>query len=172
MDVQVSKIRKIRGQPEGLDNITVFVEDPAPGKGKIIIECYGKSWSLFWPAMGDKKLGEFFQSCGNDYLIGCLAPGLSPDRSTDDPALIRKKLLKDLELNVGSLTALRVEELKDLVESTPDELIEWDKLAALVYGEEWFLYPMPTEEDRDYSYLSRIVDGVKNILEYVDGLVL
>jgi len=35
-----------------LDPITVFIEEPEPGKARITIEVYGDDWSYYWGNMG------------------------------------------------------------------------------------------------------------------------
>lgn len=71
------KILRIE-EAEGLDPIHVFIQDVAPGKGRIILECYGQAWSAFWPAMGNWGVAEFFENAGSEYLLGCLLPPLRP----------------------------------------------------------------------------------------------
>ncbi|SER36307.1 MULTISPECIES: hypothetical protein [Pseudomonas] len=56
-----------------LDPVTVILEDYAKGQGKIIIECYGSSWSSYWGAMGGRSVAQFFIDCDSDYLIGCMS---------------------------------------------------------------------------------------------------
>lgn len=52
----------------GLDPVSVFLEDFESGKGKITIECYGKYWSAYWGAMGERTISEFFSSCSDNKL--------------------------------------------------------------------------------------------------------
>ncbi len=71
-----------------LDPVTVFLEDlgqrtyeydDKPShisrQGKVIIECYGESWSAYWGGMGDRQVAKFFADCSVDYLSGCLVRG-------------------------------------------------------------------------------------------------
>lgn len=51
-----------------LDPITVVYRDESPGRGGIIVECYGKAWAAFWGGMGAKTVREFVASCDPDYL--------------------------------------------------------------------------------------------------------
>jgi hypothetical protein len=69
MNITSSTVTKlvITGAPN-LDPITVYAEDIGPRQGKIVIECWGKSWSGYWGGMGDCMLAEFFCSCSVDYL--------------------------------------------------------------------------------------------------------
>jgi len=76
------KVQKVSGEVfrieevAGLDPIHVVIQDVAPGKGRIILECYGQAWSAFWPAMGNWGVAEFFENAGAEYLLGCLLPPL------------------------------------------------------------------------------------------------
>jgi hypothetical protein len=49
-----------------------MVDNISDGKGKITIDCFGSSWTYFWGSMGYPTLEEFFLSCDNSYLQGCL----------------------------------------------------------------------------------------------------
>lgn len=68
-----SEIFTIYGAPS-LDPITVVLQDLAPEKGRLIVECYGRAWSAFWGAMGDRSLAEFIASCDADYIQTKLSP--------------------------------------------------------------------------------------------------
>lgn len=58
-----------------IDPITVFLQDFGPGKGRIVIECFGEAYSHYWSAMGgDQTVRQFVVSCGRDYLVGKLWP--------------------------------------------------------------------------------------------------
>lgn len=52
-----------------LDPITVILQDLAPGKGRIIIECFGMAWSAYWNAMGGKSVGDFVARCDSEYIV-------------------------------------------------------------------------------------------------------
>lgn len=73
MDIERSTVTKIKlTSLEILDPITAYIEDLGESKGKITIECFGKSWSAFWGGMGGRDLTGFFNSCDVDYLSNCL----------------------------------------------------------------------------------------------------
>jgi len=57
----------------GLDTITVYYRDYTMGHGRITIVCWGKSWTSYWSAMGDRSIAEFFYYGGEEYLIGNLS---------------------------------------------------------------------------------------------------
>lgn len=92
MKIEKSKIEKLKiTEAKNLDPVSVYLEDFEPGKGKIIIECYGKSWSSYWGAMSGRTISEFFFDANNDYLACKLANGIqsrvyeSPDDEIGEP---------------------------------------------------------------------------------------
>jgi len=92
MKVEKSKVQKFKiTEVKNLDPVNVFLEDFEPGKGEIIIECYGKAWSVYWGAMGSKPISVFFCYVDNNYIIGKLDGGLcsrvyeSPDDEVGTP---------------------------------------------------------------------------------------
>lgn len=62
---------RIDGAP-ALDPITVVFRDAEPGRGGIIVDCYGKAWSAFWGGMGNQTVKQFVASTGPDYLMNRL----------------------------------------------------------------------------------------------------
>lgn len=68
-------LQVVNGQ-KGLDPITVVWLDLEPGKGKLIIECYGRAWASYWNAIGDRSLRSFVTTCDVDYLAGSLCGGV------------------------------------------------------------------------------------------------
>ena len=53
-----------------LDPIRVYIEDYAPGKGRITISCYDAAWVGYWGVMGDRSIVKFFTDCDAEYLAG------------------------------------------------------------------------------------------------------
>lgn len=79
-------ITDLMGAPYNVDPVTVIIEDLGvraerdehkTRQGKIIIECYGESWSYYWGSMSDRLVAQFFTDCSVDYLAGCLKRGTS-----------------------------------------------------------------------------------------------
>ena len=68
---QVLTITKARS----LDPITVVLRDLEPGKGQLLIECYGRAWSAYWGAMGSKSVAEFVRTADEGYVMNCLVRG-------------------------------------------------------------------------------------------------
>lgn len=57
----------------GLDPVRVIIQDIGPGQGRVIIECFGRAWGCYWPAMGGKTVSEFIIMCDVDYLVNALS---------------------------------------------------------------------------------------------------
>lgn len=54
----------------GIDPVTVVLQDLAPGKGRLIVECYGRAWSAYWGAMGETRtVAEFVSASDGDYVV-------------------------------------------------------------------------------------------------------
>lgn len=178
---QVTKllISDLMGEPHKLDPVSVIIEDHAPGKGRIIIECYGKSWSAYWGAMSGRPLAEFFCNCSADYLIGSLAGSLQAKRFS--PAALKvmaKKSIIDRRrcspgyweygdmLDKDDAAALwrEVDEEIDLIDS---DTACWQhtELLSKLFGEEWWHRASEAlEPNPDYLYLARIVGAVQQAL--------
>jgi len=77
---------------EALDPISVILEDLGSSthksedgdrisrQGKVIIECYGESWSAYWGGMGNRTVEQFITGESVEYVVGCLARGGVIDR--------------------------------------------------------------------------------------------
>ena len=153
-----------------LDPISVILEDIEPRKGKIIIECYGESWSAYWGGMGSHSLSEFFRISSNQYIIGYLAPTMDASVVCYDDLdeFLKKKLCEErrlLEFNKEEARELfnKIEEEcqneKDWAQYSPEAADIFETL----FGEMWFTFA-PEVENHKYKYLSRIVDTVKAAL--------
>ncbi len=57
---------------KGLDPVTAVFRDAGPGRGELIVACYGKSWSAYWGAMGDETVKEFVRTCNRGYICNKL----------------------------------------------------------------------------------------------------
>jgi hypothetical protein len=55
------------------DPITVFFQDFEPGKGRMVMECYGQAWASYWGAMGNHTVRDFVKTAGPDYLVNKLS---------------------------------------------------------------------------------------------------
>ncbi|MCX4025141.1 hypothetical protein H0A36_30080 [Endozoicomonas sp. SM1973] len=160
MKVEQSKVTKIKlTDLERLDPITVFLEDFELGKGKITIECYGKSWSSYWPGMGG-TIAEFFIRCDEDYLIS----NLSGERSTkvaegeDLQADAKQRVIK-MRRN-KEISSREAKELFEDIERL-DMYQENYGLISQLYGDDDWIYNLPEVPNPDYQYLCRIIKSVQ-----------
>jgi len=70
------QVREIRiPARNNLDPISVFVQDQAAGRGRIVVTCYGNAWQAFWGAMGNRTVMEFVAQCDADYVAGNMISG-------------------------------------------------------------------------------------------------
>ena len=154
----------------GLDPLTVFLENFAPGRGGITIKCAGKSWSTGWGAMGGRTVEQFFVSCDDDYLIGCLS-SIRPDIAVTDSDKLEPWLRGEI---------VKMRRAKDLKKDTARDY--WNDAACIVItsswcshselmeaviGDDWWHF-LPTVENPEFTYLTRIVRTVREGLrEYL-----
>lgn len=74
--IELGQVREIRIPARNrLDPISVFVQDQAVGRGRIVITCYGNAWQGFWNAMGDRTVIQFVAQCDRDYVAGSMLQG-------------------------------------------------------------------------------------------------
>jgi hypothetical protein len=74
--IDLGQVREIRiPARNNLDPISVFIQDQAAGRGRIVVTCYGNAWQAFWGAMGDRTVMEFVAQCDADYVAGNMISG-------------------------------------------------------------------------------------------------
>lgn len=130
---------------EKLDAVTVYVTNYKRGAGKIVIECFGKSWANTWMAMGDRTIQEFFASSSNDYILNKLIGNL--DR-TDFDEIERIADSKGFEI----------------VATSDFELAMQASDLEKCFGVEWYM-GLPKCRTEECNYLERIVDSIKMAFE-------
>lgn len=89
---------------QGLDPITVFLEDLAPRKGKITVSCWDKSWHAYWGGMWDgHTLAQFFCRLDEHYIIGYFSPSMGAMRFSNDALmkLARKAVVDRRRMRKG-----------------------------------------------------------------------
>lgn len=159
-----------------LDPITVFAEDIGPRQGKIVIECYGRSWSAYWGGMGERCIAEFFCSCSVDYIAGRM--GEVQSDITDSKAIADGARRQIIELRRGQLLSnghrlgrhdITTKEARELWEEVEyahfgDDGWGESKLMEKIFGDEWW-YRLPTKPNPDYQYLCRIISAVQDALK-------
>lgn len=180
MEIEITTIEKVRlTNMEKLDPIDVFWDVTSPTSGKVTINCYGKSWTSFWPAVGEKGIKAFFKRSSNCYIIGYLDNNLEstePDWDEYKSILAKKARKASIE------DRIRDTELEDIIYAIND--MDEDTLNNLKKSEPYSFDPsslllhegldedvindfldldidIPTQAHHDYAYLSRIVDAVK-----------
>lgn len=162
MQIEQTQLTKLTlTELEALDPVSVIVEDYVPGKGKIIIECYGQSWSAYWGGMSGRCLADFFCSCDEHYIAGKLS---SINAEVDDFDALTDKVRKEI-------IKLRRERELDKWEARDF----WGEAGYLdchssvemrcgimqrVFGDEWW-YCIPTKQNHHYEYLCRIIKAVQ-----------
>jgi hypothetical protein len=124
-----------------LDPVTVYVTNYEIGKGKIVIECFGKAWSCYWPGMGDRNLQQFFFGCENDYILSKM---LENTRQTDFDEV------NDIAHKNGSLLCV----------TNDAEIAMATEEMARIFGDDWYM-DLPKCNTPEYYYLGRILNAVK-----------
>lgn len=180
MKVESSTVSKlVITEVEGLDSVSVFLEDFGPGQGKVTMSCAGKSWTSFWGAMGDRKIAQFVTSCSADYIIGCVSPCLrSVQFSSDQLIKIAERCVIDRRRNRNGSEWNWMDEfdkrearslfdqLHDLRGSTSMECWHHTELLSKLFGDEWWhRADDATEPNPDWYYLERIIDAVKEAIK-------
>ncbi|HEY0963411.1 MAG TPA: hypothetical protein VGE69_13755, partial [Pseudomonadales bacterium] len=73
---QAVRVIRITGV-DGLDPVTAVFIDLEPGKGKLMVECFGCAWSAYWNAMGARNVVQFVTASDPDYLANSLVRGMN-----------------------------------------------------------------------------------------------
>lgn len=173
MQVSVTHTTKIvLTQLARLDPVTIYLDNPMLGRGKITIECFRKSWSSSWPSMGGRRVEEFFISCDDEYLASSLStcsshiPVTEPSALCDylRPMIIQQRRAGELEKK----QARRFWNEADTITLTSDYCSNTE-LMYDVLGDDWWL-SLPQKENPDYNHLVRIIQAVREGLrEYIKG---
>ncbi|AQS40227.1 hypothetical protein Sps_05158 [Shewanella psychrophila] len=178
MKIEQSTVTKIKlTEIKDLDPVTVILENYAPGKGKIIIECYGESWSSYWGAMSGDSIEEFFVRIDHGYAANNLRymESVIDDFEAITP-LVRQRIIT--KRRQGSISALAARELfnqedwTDLVPThpyddwLPPSLVDESDFKGLELEE----ISIPQKPNPDYQYLCRIIENVQQGLKlYIDS---
>jgi len=160
MKIEQSTVRKLLiSGVDQLDPLTVIIEEFKLGECRVIITCYGDSWTAYWGSMGG-TLAEFFARTSPCYLVGCFAPALQSIISDAEglPSFLRKEIINQRRK-------------KDIDKRTARELFDnvWDmgspnedkSLMDDIFGNEWWFTDFPTITNPNYEYLTRIVEAVQ-----------
>lgn len=173
MEIKRTVVEKIRiediNASHRLDPVEVIIENYGEGAGKILISCWGESWTGYWGSMGG-TVEEFFQRVSNDYLINKMSDyqSMVPDIERDGDYL---KSLVIKERRAGNITRFEAINAWNHIEifspdrhslcyaQTPEELKFIGELC-----EPWELN-WPKTESPKYAYLERILDLVREVIK-------
>lgn len=160
MKLQVSTNIKLGlTELDRLDPVTIYLENFEPGRGRITITCFRKSWS----AMSGRTVEQFFVSCDDEYLAGNLSTCRSHVPITDMGELgeyLRGKIIQ--QRRCGELEkddALKFWNEADSVTLTNDYCSNTELMEA-VLGEDWWM-DLPEKENPDYTHLIRVIQAVR-----------
>lgn len=167
MNIETKQITTLRiTDVAGLYPVTVYLENYQPGMGKITIECWGKSWTASWGAMGGDRIEQFFCRCDEHYLAKNLS-GVTSDIFDEDAAqdMVKKSILELRKSDEipgwearGALDALESYEHEHDYMTSDNEVIQQ------VIGSEPWNTDWPTKQNPDYAYLCLIINTVKKAL--------
>ena len=126
---------------EGLDPVTIYVTNYEPGRGKIVIECYGEAWAAFWGGMSGQTIQQFITDSHNDYIINKMVKNT---RQTDFDEIEKQAKKRGYEIcaTTDVEIAMQAHEMSEC------------------FGSDWMM-DLPTCSTPEYCYLSRILDAVK-----------
>lgn len=165
MKIEQSQVTKLLlTELDRLDPVTVLLEDYGDNRGKVIIECYGKSWSTYWGSMGG-TLTWFIQAMDSGYIANCLDRGgdhTLPDfEGFEEKA--KKQVLSDRRNRVTRKDETR-RKWEEIEFYFPQDIHSAHayrgSLLVDLFGDDWW-HAIPTKINPDYAYLLRIVDAVK-----------
>lgn len=162
-----------------LDPIRVQTEDLEPGKGRITVSCWGKSWTSYWGGMGEKnKIADFFCSCNPQYIIGNFTTEMDSTRYSGDVLVerVKKSIITRRHgrcLEYGHLDKAEAKELwrdvwiADLHYNDSPQTLPNDLMTKLYGAEWWFEAERATEPNPDYQYLTRIIEAVQDAFRQI-----
>jgi hypothetical protein len=125
-----------------LDLVTAYVTNYAAGEGKIVIECYGRSWAAYWGGMTGLTLQKFLLTCNNDYILGKL---LEETEQTDFDKINEIAERRGFSFHIDSDVQVAMH---------ADEMAE-------CFGGDWFM-DLPRCTTSEYEYVGRILDAIKS----------
>lgn len=147
----------------GLDPIRVVIEDIAPHRGRIIIQCYTDAWTAYFGNMGPETLPRFFAAMSADVLASNLDVGLKDEIWEGEH--IKASLVREI---------LKRRRLRQM---SKDEAIEWyaeitenhfyddphdnHEIIERVLGQKWW-HVLPKAANPRYTYLLKIIVAIQH----------
>lgn len=179
MNIEQSHATKIRlTELERLDPITVYLEDFEHGKGKITVECYGKSWSAYWGAMGDTIAG-FFAKAPKEYIAGNFGVHVSTRPDFDALEVIMKKRAVELRregyISKRSARGIYETSVDGWEQHAPEfTYAPWTNPDTLEIDDDDYELAtdgidVPEMECHKYAYVCRIIRAVQEALEEINS---
>jgi len=169
MNIEKSTINKLRiTDVERIDLLNVLYEDIEPGKGRVIIECYGKSWTSYWSAIGkNRKITQFFIDCNNEYLFDRFAA--RSDRLVEDiDAIIIKAKKHIIQLRKdASITEFNARELWEKALNIESVEQDYSVLNEIFEEDEDWNHDIPYKDSSDYVYLCKIFNVVREAFQKI-----
>ena len=160
-ETQITKVLITDALPN-LDPVTVLLEEMPIYRGKMIVECYGQSWSAYWGNMGC-TLRQFIQQASVDYLAGCLArPELR--RDIYSPEAMEANLKREV-LRLRRAQELSKSEAYDMMYEIETMDLErpfyvQSNLLNVLLGDDWQC-ALPEKRNPEFEYIERVVTAVK-----------
>jgi len=155
-----------------LDPITVFLEDIAPKRGKITVNCWGKSWTAYWGGMWESlTIAQFFCELNTSYIIGYFDQDLRSRQFSGDALANEAQRLVLKERRRFDYTSDEAREMFDAAEDLRDSPSidhlhgAHSELMTKLFGDEWWhMTSDATEPNPDYAYLEQIILAVQQAL--------
>lgn len=132
---------KITGA-KALDPVTVYVTNYEVGQGKMVMECFGRSWSVYWGGMGNRNLQSFVLTCNNDYIANKMVENCTQTDFDEVNKIARQKGYSDICVQSDTEIAMMQERMSEC------------------FGDDWYM-DLPQCSTSEYSYICRILDAVK-----------
>ena len=178
MKIETSTVTKlVLSELERLDPVTVILEDLGPNQGKMIIECYGKSWSTYWGGMGG-TLMDFLARVSAEYIANRMWDHCQSQTLHDFEAFevaAKRKVIDDRRKRLAHKDEAR--DAWDEIECRfPENFHEahacggfMRRVLVVLFGDEWW-YAVPAKINPEYAYLIRVIEAVKTgVAEYAKG---
>jgi len=164
MNIEEDVVTRIRlSGSEVLDPVDVIFVNSSPGRGKIYIECRGKSWSSYWGAMGSLTVQEFFISCGSDYIIKNLSDICTTQYIPSGEKFVSAlyKYIHEMS-RAGVLSKASEKELLVAAQHFSESgfTTPIQEIMQKVFGDDWWTC-VPTEPNPEYEYLKIVVETVQ-----------
>ncbi|MYM61617.1 hypothetical protein GTG28_20665 [Vibrio sp. OCN044] len=179
MKIAQSKVTKLYlTELDDLDPITVYLEDIEPRKGKITIECWGKSWSSYWGGMGSRTISQFFIGCNVSYLVNNLDSQM--EKYEPDFDEYRKEMRQKVcELRrddcISKDLARELFDIEDWSEYVTDNPYEPIKNPCFVSEREFEEldfdgFDVPERLTTEYRYLCKIIKAIQSGLSQINQI--